>query len=539
MKQFSISPGSLKIIPTGQSRMKMVAGFQNVFVIIFVVVGLFFAGLTGCEQEPPDNIEEEETDTVSLPEVDLLYVIAGNGAAKLNWINPGWGPLNTEISWIPEGEAVQTVGTSIEDTIVSGLTNGITYNFLVKTVDPDSGGKSTGITVSCTPVFQKMVGGNNSDELYSIYPTSDSGFIMAGYSMSTDLPFLLNNGGKDVYVVKMDSNWDMEWQKLHGSINDDIALCVQQTIDGGYFIAGRWRVITGEPDKFYALKLDADGNRTWERAMGGNGYDIAYTCQQIADGGYIVAGESSSTDIPGLTYIGNVDIYLVKLDSSGATSWQKMYGGNGWDRVFSIQQTSDDGYILAGMSYSFDLSGQTHNGQDDFYLLKLDSNGDFLWQKQFGGSNWDSLNFVQQTVDGGYIIAGDTNSTDIPGLDLIVTSVQGSMYPPAHRYLAKCDSNGDIVWQKIFGVSNNWSIRETSDGGFIVVDGNYDVCFIKLDSNGDIVSEFTFAGTVAESAGAVLEVSSGVYIAVGSSESTDIPNVPNEGGFDGYFIIKD
>ena len=159
-------------------------------------------------------------------------------------------------------------------------------------------------------------------------------------------------------------------------------------------------------------------SKTWRKMYGGSGWDRASSIQQTSDGGYIVAGSSYSTDIPGVTNHGDLtqDCYIIKLDADGEVLWQNMFGGSEEESAYSIQQTSDGGYIVAGSSSSTDIPGVTNHGSSDFYIIKLDADGNVLWQNMYGGSDGDGAYSIQKTSDGGYIVGGSSLSTDIPGV---------------------------------------------------------------------------------------------------------------------------
>jgi hypothetical protein len=210
---------------------------------------------------------------------------------------------------------------------------------------------------------------------------------------------------------------------------------------------------------------------TFAKTYGGTGYDHAFSVQQTSDGGYIVAGVTYSFGA------GNEDIILIKTDANGNIIWAKTYGGTDNDRVYSVQQTSDGGYILAGGKYSFGGSWV------DIFLIKTDASGNVQWAKTYGGTSWYEAYSVQQTSDGGYIVTGYTLSFGAGNLDI---------------FLIKTDANGNIIWAKTYGGTDDdhaSSVQQTSDGGYIVTGitysfgaGSADIFLIKTDANGNIGS---------------------------------------------------
>ncbi len=216
------------------------------------------------------------------------------------------------------------------------------------------------------------------------------------------------------------------------------------------------------------MKLSSDGTIEWQKTYGGNNTDRAYSIQQTNDGGYIVTGETESFGA------GNEDIWIIKLNSAGDIEWQKTYGGNYTDRSYSIQQTNDGGYIVAG---SFEILNWVRN----IWILKLSPGGAIEWQKSFGGGESEYAYSIQQTGDGGYVVAAETRSFGAGSEDI---------------WVLKLSSNGTIEWQKTYGgirKEEASSIQQTGDGGYIVAGstnsygaGEQDFLLLKLSSNGDI-----------------------------------------------------
>jgi len=314
--------------------------------------------------------------------------------------------------------------------------------------------------------WQKTFGGSSDDLAYSIQQTEDGGYIVAGWTYSSGA------GGYDAYVLKLDSDGIFQWQKTFGGTGEDKAHSIQQTTDDGYIVAG-WTYSSGAGNgDVYVLKLDSDGNLEWEKPFGGSNEDGAYSIQQTTDRGYIVAGWTESFGA------GNRDAYVIKLNSDGNLEWQKTFGGSNEDAAYSIQQTSDDGYIVAGWTKSSGAGGY------DAYVLKLDSTGNLEWQKTFGrGNDDDDYAFsIQQTTDGGYVVAGETDSFGAGVYDTYVLKLDSAGNLEWQKTFG--GSGHDYAY----------SIQQTTDGGYVVAGWTYsfassddnDVYILKLDSNGDL-----------------------------------------------------
>jgi hypothetical protein len=195
-------------------------------------------------------------------------------------------------------------------------------------------------------------------------------------------------------------NPEVAWNKTFGGSGIDWAYSVQQTSDGGYIVAGDTGSYGAGDFDVWLIKTDPSGNVTWNKTFGGSGNDGAYSVQQTSDGGYIVAGTTAS-----YIYARNSgDVWLIKTDSSGNMAWNKTFDGSGNDWAYSVQQTSDGGYIVTGYTYSYEADDA------DVLLIKADSSGNMAWNKTFGGSDYEYGRSVQQTLDGGYIITGEISS---------------------------------------------------------------------------------------------------------------------------------
>jgi len=252
--------------------------------------------------------------------------------------------------------------------------------------------------------------GESSSSSYSVEQTADGGYIIAGKVIpygATDY---------DVYLVKTDAGgmneWDLETPSF-GGWYDDCGYSVRQTNDGGYIITGETHSFGGGDSDVYLVKTDSKGNLKWQKTFGASADDWGESVRQTNDGGYIIAGSTSSFGK------GGIDVYLIKTDLAGRPQWQKTFGGSDNDLGCSVQQTNDGGYVIAGQTYS--------NGAElwDAYLIKADPNGNLLWEMTFGGNGQDRGYSVQQTNDGGYIIAGETSSFGTGDSDVYLAKVLG------------------------------------------------------------------------------------------------------------------
>lgn len=357
--------------------------------------------------------------------------------------------------------------------------------------------------------FQKTLGGSTNDYGYSVSQTTDGGYIVAGSTIK------LGIGGSEVCLFKTDNHGDIQWTKTIGGPAFDGAYSIIQTNDLGYVLTGYASGLGAGDDDVYLIKTDMNGDSLWTRVYGGTGAESGRSVQQTNDGGFIITGYTTSFGA------GNNDVYLIKMDMNGDTLWSRTYGNSEEDFGYSVQQTSDNGYIITGSTISPGLDSS------DVLLIKTDANGDSIWTRTFGESGNDEGEFVEQTPDGGYVIAGTTNSFGAGNFDV---------------YLIKTDTNGNILWTKTYGGSQMDLCRYaqyTSDGGYIIAgftrsfgaipDKAY---LIKTDMNGDTLWTRMIGGSGNDGdASSVKQTTDGGYILTGNSISS--------GNFDFYLIKTD
>ncbi|MCP4580490.1 MAG: T9SS type A sorting domain-containing protein [candidate division Zixibacteria bacterium] len=360
-------------------------------------------------------------------------------------------------------------------------------------------------------VWTRVLGTNLDDIAYAIDQTIDGGYIIAGMSGGPVIPYCY-----DVFLVKTDESGDSQWTHKYGQTDSfEAGRSIQQTHDGGYIIGG-YTDMSGESGRdFYLIKTDSNGDSLWTRTYGDILDEQAHSVGQTSDGGYILAGWTVPLGL------GRIDMLIVKTDPAGNPIWE--YQNNGFlaEEAYSIQQTSDEGYILTGWTQSYGA------GHCDFYVVKLDSTGEEIWTNTYGGVDDDLAYSIRQTSDDGYIIAGSTLSFDVAWGDI---------------YLVRTDALGDTIWTRTFGDNNAeraLSVAQTSDDGFIIAGyrGNgdiiesYDCYVLKTNSEGDLIWANTYGGYDFDQAFCIKQNSEGNYIVVGSTNSF------SEWGSDIYLLL--
>ncbi|MGI9547235.1 MAG: hypothetical protein ACR2MM_08370 [Flavobacteriaceae bacterium] len=343
--------------------------------------------------------------------------------------------------------------------------------------------------------WNRTYGGSKDDRGQAVIQTSDGGYAMAGYAMSSDGDGSNNEGFHDHWILKLNSSGDLEWEKSFGFAGHDHAYDLVQTEDGGFFFTGFLDIVAsggaGGTEKgnspafhgvgeFWGTKIDALGNIQWRKFFGGTNNDRAYGLVRSFDGGYIMTGFAESDDSDISNTKGSYDYWLVKVDNGGNLVWERSFGGSGIDVSYDIERTEDNAYVVVGHTFSTDKDVSVNHGESDIWLIKISESGELLWEKTYGGSAYESANSVKQTADGGFLIAGNSRSSD---QDVSDNSGENDMW------ILKTNVNGDLQWQTSLGGTG-------LDFGFDAMEqGENELILVGQSGSADFNSELHKGGT--------------------------------------------
>jgi len=404
--------------------------------------------------------------------------------------------------------------------------------------------------------WQKSLGGSGDDSGYSYTITSDGGYLLAGYSNSNDGDVSGNHGNYDAWIVKLDHGGNVVWKKCFGGSKKDQAFDIIQTSDGNYVFDGASSSQNGDVSTnkggldYWIVKIDTNANIIWERTLGGTLDETAGNIQQTSDGGFVMIGFtiSDNGDVSGLH--DSTDYWLTRLDSHGFIVWQKCLGGSSGDYGTSVRQLSDGGYIVAGRSASNDGDVSGNHGGVDCWIARLDSSGSILWQKCYGGSQNEEDAYAIPALNGGFIVGAITRSTDG---NVTATNKGFDDY-----WVIRMNSSGNIMWQQTYGGccdDDDHYITSTADHCYLLaghtysddqeVSGNHgyaaDYWLIKIDTFGNLLWQKCMGGsdgTYGDRGFKAEQTSDGGYVMFGRSDATDGDVAGgNHGGFD-YWIVK-
>ena len=308
-------------------------------------------------------------------------------------------------------------------------------------------------------LWSRIFGAGGSDMCTSLIQMADGGFAMAGYTYS------FGAGDCDFWLVRTDAEGDSLWSHTFGGRRSDYCRSLIQTSDGGFALAGSTNSFGAGYRDFWLVKTNTDGDSIWSRTYGGGGDDLCFSLIQTEDGGFALAGSN---------YL------LVRTNAEGNLLWQSTYSEGGSNTCRSVIETADGGFALAGDTYT-----RPPGNVFDFRLVRTNNRGDLLWSSTIGGWNVDNCHSLIQTADGGFTLAGYTDSFLEDRND------------PADFWLVRTNARGDSLWSRTFsGMSNSnpgqgCSLIQVVNGGFAVAGSNF--WLFRTNAEGDSLWSRTYA----------------------------------------------
>jgi hypothetical protein len=398
--------------------------------------------------------------------------------------------------------------------------------------------------------FTITFGGSGIDDAISIVEANDGGYVILGTTNSIDGDITdKTSTDLDFWLIKLDTSGQMQWNKTYGGSDDERARSLFKTQDGGYVLAGQSRSSDGDVSgnqgffDFWIVKVGSQGTIEWEKNYGFAGNDQAYDIFQTSDGGFFVSGILDVTASGGqgnsgrgLNRHAGGDYWTLKLDASGELIWSRYFGGSFTDTSHDAIETENGDFIIIGFSDSEDVDITNNKGAYDFWIVRASSEGDLVWQKNFGGSEIDIPYSITKTQDGNYMIAGDTRSSDQD-----VTETIGN----ADIWTLKFNDAGEILQQKSIGgtqfesarsiitlQNGNYAITSTTRSNDEDVSGNNgqnDIWTVILDQNLELLSEKNIGGSALDFGEDVMQTSDNKIVVVGNTESNDGDITNNKG----------
>jgi hypothetical protein len=410
------------------------------------------------------------------------------------------GQFLGEVSWI------KTLGGSGDDTaqaVVPTADGGYAILGFTNSLDGDIQDKDLAVNdywlikldAEGRLEWNKTYGGSKDDRGQSLSQTFDGGYILTGYSMSSDGDATVNKGFHDNWLLKLDSFGNIEWEKSFGFSGHDHSYDVLQTDDGGYFFTGFLDVTSARADgfaekaasltrhgvgEFWGTKINAQAEIEWRGYFGGTNNDRAHAVVPSDDGGFVMAGFTESNDFDVSNTQGSYDFWLVKVDSEGNMLWETSYGGSGIDIAHDITRCRDGGYVVVGSTFSANGNIGENKGESDVWMIKINEVGTLEWERTLGGTRFDAAQAVVESHNGGFLVVGNSKSTDVD-----VNSNQGEN----DIWVIRTNRQGQMVWQRSFGGSSldfGFDVVERLDGSVLVVGQTQSIDFDDMASKGGI-----------------------------------------------------
>ncbi|WP_422090112.1 hypothetical protein [Tenacibaculum ovolyticum] len=302
-------------------------------------------------------------------------------------------------------------------------------------------------------LWQNTYGGSKDEKAYQIIKTNDSGFAIIGYNKSNDGDLNANEGFEDIWILKLNANGDILWKTNTGFSGTDKGLSIIQTNDNGFFVGSLLDVTASgglgnarsaarrhAGGDYWGIKLNSSGNIEWRKYFGGTNTETCYGITETSDG-YLMIGASDSVDVDIKNNKGSYDFWIVKIDKSGTLLWEKSFGGSEIDEARAITPTNDGNFIIIGDTRSENKDVSKNNGGADLWVIKINTDGNLIWEKNYGGSSFDVGRSVHKTLDGGFLISGSSRSSD----NELTNKGQND------AWILKIDNNGNQQWQQTVG----------------------------------------------------------------------------------------
>ena len=410
-----------------------------------------------------------------------------------------------ELPFLGETSWIRSFGGSGEDSfhsVINTSDGGFAALGSSSSTDGDLQGKELAVSdywlVKFSPLgeieWSKTYGGSKDDRGQAVIRTADGGYAITGYAMSDDGDGSNNEGFHDNWIIKVDEKGTLQWEKSFGFAGHDHSYDIIQTADGGFFFVGFLDVTAANGEgnsvkfnnltrhgvgEFWGTKIDSNGELQWRRYFGGTNNDRAHAVVESHSGGYIMAGFAESNDFDISNTRGSYDFWVVKVSVTGELLWEHSYGGAGIEIAYDIARTKDQAYVVVGNTFSSDTDVSENHGESDVWMIKINDDGELLWEATFGGSEFDAAQGVSVGSDGAYIISGNSRSTDG---DATGNNGENDLW------LLKVNTEGDLLWEEHYGGTGldlGFMALETSDRDLLMVGETGSTDFGPLLPKGD------------------------------------------------------
>lgn len=400
--------------------------------------------------------------------------------------------------------------------------------------------------------WQRCLGGSGLDQGSATLQIAEGDLLVMMTTNSSNGDVTGNYGGNDIWLGRLNNLGDVLWQRTYGGTGHDGARAIQETNEGGYILAGN--TYSNDIDvigshgggDIWVVLVDALGEVIWQRALGGMGFDHAQDVAALPDGGYLIVGETYSTDGDVTFQHGNGDAWVIKLNSNGEVEWQKTLGGSDNDGARAVAVALDGGSIVSGFTFSNDGDVSGNNGMADLWVVKLDAEGNMEWETTLGGSGIDGANDICQSTEGLITATGFTESND--------GDVTGFLGGGSDTWVVQLDANGTLLWQKCIG-GNGQDIAQslilTEDGGCTVLcstdsdggdvtghHGESDIWIARLVATGELAWQRALGGTGSDGPTNLERAEDGGYLVTGFTSSNNGDAIGNHGGMFDAWVVK-